>query len=63
MTIDQLIAALAELKEAHGGDVDVTVWQYGGGLDDLCDVTPVFDSTDTGTVVLETKYHASGARR
>lgn len=35
MTIGQLIVALEALKEKHG-DVDVTVFQYGGGLDDLC---------------------------
>ena len=62
MTIDQLIAALQALKETHGGDVDVTVWQYGGGMDDLCDVLPVFDA-DAGTVVFETTCHASGMRR
>ncbi len=62
MTIDQMIAALNALKEQHGGDVDVTVWQYGGGLDDLCDVTPVFDE-ECGTVVFETTQHESGIRR
>lgn len=61
MTIDQLIAALDAMKEKHG-DVDVTVWQYGGGLDDLCNVTPVFDE-EYGLVVLETTHHESGARR
>lgn len=61
MTITQLIAALEALKEKHG-DIDVTVWQYGGGLDDLCDVEPKF-SDDTGTVVLETTCHDSGMRR
>lgn len=61
MTIDQLIAALRLLKEQHG-DVDVTVWQYGGGLDDLCNVMPVFDA-EYGVVVLETTQHESGARR
>jgi hypothetical protein len=62
MKIDQLISALHALKEAHGGEVDVTVWQYGGGLDDLCDVLPVFNA-ETGTVVFETTCHASGMRR
>jgi len=64
MTIDQMIAAMNALKEQHGGDVDVTVWQYGGGLDDLCDVTPVFDvELGCGMVVLETTQHESGIRR
>lgn len=61
MTIDQLIEALEAIKTKHG-DVDVTVWQYGGGLDDLCNVTPVFDS-EYGLVVLDTTIHESGARR
>ena len=62
MTIDELISALAALKEKHGGDVDVTVWQYGGGLDDLCSVEPRYDA-GTGTVVLDTDIHDSGLRR
>ena len=61
MTIDQMIVALEALKERHG-DVDVTVWQYGGGLDDLCGVTPIFDA-EQGLIVLETTQHESGARR
>lgn len=62
MTIDQMIAALNALKEQHGGDVDVTVWQYGGGLDDLCDVDPVFYE-DVGMVIFETTVHESGLQR
>jgi len=62
MTIDQLIAALEVLKETHGGDLDVNVWQYGGGLDDLCDVTPVFDPS-VGSIVLDTTYIEGGIRR
>lgn len=62
MSIDQLIAALESLKATHGGDVDVTVWEYAGGDDALCDVRPVFDA-DHAVVVLETTYHASGATR
>mgnify|MGYP003507944736 CR=1 FL=1 len=61
MTIDQMIVALEALKERHG-DVDVTVWQYGGGLDDLCTVAPRHDA-ETGTVVLDTEIHDSGQRR
>ena len=61
MTIDELISALAALKENHG-DVDVTVWQYGGGLDNLCSVAPRHD-TETGTVVLDTEIHDSGQCR
>lgn len=61
MTINRLIAALEAPKETYG-DVDVTVWEYGGGLDDLCNVTPVFDEKQ-GLVVLETTLHESGARR
>lgn len=64
MTIDQMISALNALKEQHSGDIDVTVWQYGGGLDDLCDVTPVFDGKlGFGMVVFETTQHESGIRR
>lgn len=62
MTIDEFIAALESLREAHGGDVDVTVWQYGGGLDDLCNAVPVFDP-ELGLVVLETTEHESLLRR
>ena len=62
MTVDELIAALTALKAAHGGDVDVTVWQYGGGLDDLCAVSPRHDA-ETGTVVLDTEIHDSEQRR
>ena len=62
MTLDQLIMALSTLKEQHGGEVDVTVWQYGGGMDDLCDVSPAFD-TELGMVVFETTCHESGIRR
>jgi len=62
MTIDQMIAELQALKEQHGGDVDVTVWRYGGGLDDLCDVTPVFDPS-VGAIVLDTTLNDSGIRR
>ena len=61
-TIDQTIASLQELKDRHGGDVDVTVWQYGGGDDDLCNVTPVFDE-EIGMVVFKTTCHESGLRR
>lgn len=61
-TIDQTIAALQALKAQHGGDVDVTVWQYGGGDDDLCNVAPVFNE-ELGMVVLETTCHESGLRR
>jgi hypothetical protein len=62
MTIDELIAELGLLKKEHGGEVDVTVWQYGGGLDDLHDVRPVFDN-DYGRVILETSRNADGIRR
>lgn len=63
MTLNETIAALLVLKEKYGGDVDVTVWQYGGGLDDLCNAEPIFD-TETQTVVLDvTCTHSSGARR
>ena len=62
MTIDEMVAAIESLRESHGGDVDVTVWQYGGWLDDLCNVVPVFDP-ELGFVVLETTEHESLLRR
>lgn len=63
MNLNQMIEALQALKADRGGDVDVTVWQYGGGMDDLCNVTPIFDA-ETQTVVLDaTGAHESGARR
>lgn len=61
MTISEMIEALSALKDKHG-DVDVTVWQYGGGLEDLCNVIPRYD-VDTLTVVLDTSTHESGIRR
>ena len=62
MTIDELISELAALKEEHGGDVDVTVWQYDGGDDVLCSVAPRHDA-ETRTVVLDTEIHDSRQRR
>jgi hypothetical protein len=63
MILNEVIDALKALKEAHGGDVDVTMWQYGGGLDDLCNVRPIFDP-ETRTVLMDaTGAHDSGARR
>ena len=63
MNLNQTIEALLALKAKHGCDVDVTVWQYGGGLDDLCDVVPLYEQ-ETQTVVLEAHgLHSSGARR
>lgn len=61
MTITELVKALEALKDEHG-DIDVTVFQYGGGLDDLCDVRPAFDE-EYGYVVFETTCHGSGIRR
>jgi hypothetical protein len=61
MTIDQVITALEALKKEHG-NIDVTVWQYGGGLDDLCDVMPVFDA-EYRMIVLETTRHEPEIRR
>ena len=62
MTIDEMITELKSLKETHGGGVEVTVWQYGGGLDDLCDVRPVFDAAYE-RIVLETTCNDAGIRR
>jgi len=61
-TLDQIIASLQVLKDQHGGDLDAAVWQYGGGANDLCNVTPVFDA-ELGMVVFETTCHESGIRR
>lgn len=55
MTIDELIFELEALKKEIGGEVDVTVWQYAGGNDVLCDVRPVFDN-NYGRVILETTW-------
>ena len=59
MTIDELISDLKTLKETYGDDVEVTVWQYGGGNEDLCDVHPVFDP-ELQRVVLETTCNDAG---
>lgn len=61
MRIDLLIAAL-QAEQARRGLVDVTVWQYGGGRDDLCSVAPVYDE-QLDVVVLETTLHESGTHR
>lgn len=63
MKLHEMITALEALKAEQGGDVDVTVWVYGGGLDDLCNATPTFDA-ETQTVVIDAVgVHASEARR
>ena len=55
MNIDKLIERLEVLKQAHGGDVEVNVWAYAGGNDELCDVTPGFDP-ELKRVVLERSF-------
>lgn len=63
MSLNEMIAALEALKEQHGGDVDVTAWHYGGGLDDLCVVKPRHDA-ELNVVVMEPRgAHSSGARQ
>lgn len=62
-TIDQAISGLQALKEQHGGSVDIAVWQYGGGMDDLCNATPVFDVEIGMVVFAATTSHESGIRR
>lgn len=62
MTIDELILNLETLKEVHGGEVDVTMWQYAGGNEDLYNVLPVFDP-EIQRVVLEAVYSDSGISR
>lgn len=61
MQIDKLIESLSALKELHG-NIDVTVWQYGGGLDDLCSVLPKYDE-ELDVILLDTEIHESGERR
>ena len=58
MTIDELISELEVLKGAHGGSVEVTVWQYGGGNYDLHDVHPKFD-LGLQRVLLETTLNSA----
>lgn len=55
MTIDQLIEALNKIKAERGGDVEVAVYQYAGGDDKLCDVSPRYDDSE-GQVLLDTTY-------
>lgn len=61
MTLLELAAKL-ELMYAEHGDVDVTVWEYAGGDDALCDVYPYFDE-QYEIVVLHTTQHSSGIMR
>lgn len=63
MTLNEMIAALEALKEKHGGDVDVTAWHYGGGLDDLCVIKPRHDGEFNVVVMEPHGAHDSGARR
>ena len=57
-----MITALQTLKAAHGGDVEVTVWQYAGGNDDLCDVLPVFN-TEYERIILQTSVNDADISR
>ena len=62
MTIDRLVNELVALRAAHGGDVEVIIFQYDGGLDAMCDVKPVL-SEEYQCIELETTYSDSGIRR
>ena len=54
MNISELIEKLEAIKEEHG-DVNVAVWQYAGGDDEVCDVSPRYDKS-VEQVVLDTTY-------
>jgi hypothetical protein len=54
MNISETIKALEGLKAKHG-DVEVTIWQYAGGTDNLCNISPVFDE-EMKCVILDTTY-------
>ena len=43
MYISELIRELHVIKHNHG-DIDVTAWHYGGGLDDLLNIYPEYDA-------------------
>jgi hypothetical protein len=63
MTLDEMIGTLIDLRDIHGGDVDVATWEYNGGMDVLRDVVAAYDG-ETNTVVIEGRFqHYSGAQR
>lgn len=62
MVISELIRELHILKH-NFGDVDTTAWHYGGGLDDLMNVKPIYNE-ELNVVLLEPDGdHVSKARR
>jgi hypothetical protein len=63
MELRHMIVLLQALAAEHGDSVEVTLWEYGGGLDDLMNAKPVYDE-ETQTVVIDSDgRHTSGARR
>ena len=63
MDLNAMIEALQALKAKHGGDLDVTFWEYSGGGEDLMNACPTHDA-ETKTVVIEPKgRHWSQATR
>ena len=63
MELRRLIEMLESLAAEHGDSIDVTLWQYSGGMDDLMNALPAYDK-ETQTLVIEAKgRHTSGAQR
>ena len=57
MIISELIDELQAIKDTHG-DVEVTIWMYAGGNDELHDVSPVYDD-ELARVLLQTHWNAA----
>jgi len=62
MKIDEVVDVLNRIKNTHG-DVDVAAWHYGGGLDDLMDVNPIYNEKLNVVLLEPDSNHVSKARR
>lgn len=61
MIISELIDELQAIKDTHG-DVEVTIWTYTGGNDELHDVKPVYD-VKLARIVLQTCWNSAEIMR
>ena len=57
MIISELIDELQAIKDTHG-DVEVVIWTYAGGNDELHDVKPLY-SEEYGRIVLQTHWNSA----
>jgi hypothetical protein len=62
MKISEMITELEFLKGKHG-DIDVTMWQYNGGGEELCNIDPFFSDKLLTVILNDDGPHESEARR